>query len=260
MQDARTALAAPQRQAGSDGTQRTKSMVDSDHPQLRAAQIGDRARTPPASRASHEFARARRHSRLVRILKIGLPALAAIIVVGGIAVTWVARSLPEDFSVTGTSIEDGRIVMQDPRMSGIDGKNRPYELVAERAIQALGGGGVDLETIAAKIAIDDETSANIEAASGKYDPNAETLALDGGVRVETTNGITISLAAADIDITSGALQGKGPVRIETPEQTIEASSLNLTNGGDVITFGGRVKMLLRPDKSSQALQQASTSE
>ncbi|MEF2550712.1 LPS export ABC transporter periplasmic protein LptC [Aurantimonas sp. A2-1-M11] len=234
-------------------------MVDSNHPELRATS-GAHDRLQPASRASREFVRARRHSRLVRILKIGLPALAALIVVGGIAVTWVARSLPEDFSVVGTSIEDGRIVMEDPRMSGIDSNNRPYELIAERAIQSLGGGGVDLEKITAKIAIDDDTTADILAAAGKYDPTAETLKLDGGVQVDTTSGITISLAAADIDIASGEMKGRGPVRIETPNQTIESSSLNLSDGGAVITFGGRVKMLLRPEPPSQALQQASTSE
>jgi lipopolysaccharide export system protein LptC len=235
-------------------------MVEADHPELRTTRDGTQERTQSASRASREFARARRHSRLVRILKIGLPMLAAVIVVGGIAVTWIARSLPEDFAVTGTSIEDGRIVMQDPRMSGIDSQNRPYELVAERAIQALNGGGVDLEKITAKIALDEDMSATIEAASGKYDSAAETLALGGGVRVDTTDGITIRLTAADIDIATGALIGSGPVRIETPDQTIESSSLNLSNRGEVITFGGRVKMLLRPEQSSQSLQQAATSE
>ena len=83
----------------------------------------DAGRNAPA-RVEAEFARARRHSRHVRLLKIGLPIVATLIFIGGGLAVWLARSLPDDVSVSAASIDKGRVVMQDPRMSGVD-EQRP---------------------------------------------------------------------------------------------------------------------------------------
>lgn len=212
------------------------------------------------SRSEREFARARRHSRLVRRLKIALPLTAAIIVVVGVATTWLARSLPGDISVTGTSIEDGRVVMQDPRMSGVDSQERPYEMRAERAIQSLTGGGVDLEKVTATLAVGDDTTADITAAAGFYDSETNQLRLTDGIEVETSNGIAIRLATADIDLAAGTMQGAGPVEIDTPNQTIRSSSLTVSEGGKVLSFGGRVKMVIAPSQPGSDDKQAFKSE
>ncbi|MEC5289536.1 LPS export ABC transporter periplasmic protein LptC [Aurantimonas sp. C2-6-R+9] len=211
-------------------------------------------------RTAREFARARRHSRLVRVLKIGLPVAAALIVAFGVAVTWLARSLPDNVSVADTSISDGRVVMQAPRMSGLDSSNRPYDLVAERAIQSLNGGGVDLEKVKATVSVDDDTTADITAESGNYDQTNQRLQLRDGITVETTSGISINLAAADIDLGEGTLEGEGPVAIDTPAQTIRSDTLTVSEGGKVLSFGGRVKMVLNPGQSSGSQEQASRNE
>lgn len=215
---------------------------------------------PAPSRSEREFARARRHSRMVRRLKIALPVTAAAIVVAGVATTWLARSLPGDISVTGTSIENGRVVMQDPRMSGVDSQERPYEMRAERAIQSLTGGGVDLEKVTATLAVGDDTTADITAAAGYYDTEANKLRLTDGIAVQTSNGIAIKLATADIDLAAGTMQGGGPVEIDTPNQTIRSSSLNVSEGGKVLSFGGRVKMVIAPSQPGPDEKQAFKSE
>lgn len=213
-----------------------------------------------STRTEREFARARRHSRLVRVLKIGLPAAAALIVAFGVAVTWLSRSLPDNVSVANTSISDGRVVMEAPRMSGLDSSNRPYDLVAERAIQSLNGGGVDLEKVKATVSVDDQTTADITAATGNYDQATQKLRLRDGITVRTTSGISINLAAADIDLAKGTLDGEGPVAIDTPVQTIRSDTLTVLEGGKVLSFGGRVKMVLNPSQSSDIQEQASRNE
>ena len=182
----------------------------------------------------------------MRLLKVGLPIIACGIIAIGVALTWLARSLPDNLSVASASIDDGRVVMQDPRMSGVDKNNRPYQLIAERAFQSLKGGGVDLEKLSSKVAISDDTEASIKAAKGHYDQASQNLTLSGGIGVKTTSGITIEMASAKIDFGAGKLDGQGPVKIETPSQTIEASSLNVADGGKTLSFGGRVKMHLNP--------------
>ena len=214
-------------------------------------------------RRLREFSRAKKSSRRVRFLKLGLPIIAVTIVAAGVALTWLARSLPDNLSVASTSIDDGRVVMQDPRMSGLDSRNRPYQLIAERAFQSLTGGGVDLEKLSAKIAVNDDTEADIKAASGHYDQASQNLVLSGGIGVTTTSGIHIEMASATIDFGGGNLDGQGPVTIKTPNQSIEASSLTVSDGGKTLSFGGRVKMRIDPavvDAGLPAVNQPSSQD
>lgn len=197
-------------------------------------------------RTAAEFERAARHSKMVRVLKIGMPMLAAAIVVTGLAVTWLARSVPVDIAVAATSIEDGRLVMQDPRMSGSDQNDRPYSLVARRAIQSLTGGGIDLEAIEANLSVDAETTARLAAASGRYDPDAGRLRLFDDISVDTSSGITIRLSSADVSVEEGRLEGTGPVLITTPNQRLESGAVTIEDNGARLSFTNRVKLTLLP--------------
>lgn len=197
-------------------------------------------------RSEREFARARRHSRLVRVLKVGLPLLAVVIVVGGGLVTFFARSLPDDVSISSASLDNGRIVMEDPRMTGFDKAGRPYSMVAQRAIQSLDGGGVDLETIKANVGVRADTTADIVATRGHYDQKAQKLNLFDDITVDTTDGMSIRLKDAEIDLAAGNMVGKGPVAIDMPNQTINAGSLTVKNGGKLLSFGDGVKMTMLP--------------
>jgi lipopolysaccharide export system protein LptC len=198
------------------------------------------------ARSEREFARARRHSRLVRLLKVGLPLLAVLIVVGGVAVTWLARSLPDDVSVSSASIDDGRIVMEDPRMTGFDKAGRPYSMVADRAIQSLDGGGVELERIKANLGVRADTTADVVANRGHFDQKSQKLRLYDDVTVDTTDGMSVRLKDAAIDLAAGDMVGQGPVEIDMPNQTIAAGSLTVKGGGKLLSFGDGVKMTILP--------------
>lgn len=206
-----------------------------------------RVATAASARTSSEFARANRHARRVRILRVALPVAAAVIVAGGLFATWLARSIPVDLTVAATTIEGGRLVMEDPRMSGTDKSDRPFSVVARKAKQALDrSGAIDLEGINATVALDPETEADITATNGRYDPKSETLRLYDDIRVRTSNDVTITLSSADILLNEGRLDGRGPVSIATPNQTLQSGNVTIQNGGDRLTFGNRVKLTLLP--------------
>lgn len=204
-----------------------------------------------AGRFGREIGRARRHTFLVRALRFGLPAAAVAIVVGGMIVTWAARRLPENVSVTAATIDSRGIVMQDPRMSGFDRNNRPYSMVAERAIQQLGNGLVDLEKIKANVAVSESSTADIVAAKGAFDQAGQKLQLSDDVRVRTSDGMTVSLRSADIDLKTGSLAGRGPVEIVSDERTITAGSIAVRDGGKGLSFGERVRMTIHPATASR---------
>ncbi len=209
------------------------------------------------ARLQREFRRARRHSRFVSALKFGLPVIAVLIVAGGVGATWIARSLPADVSAAAVGLSDGRLVMEDPRMSGFDKQNRPYTMIAQRAVQSLGGGSIDLENVRASIPMDDDTTAEVVAASGFYRPDEDKLRLFGNIKVRTSDGMTVQLGEAEIDIAGGRLIGKGPVRIDMPGQEIEAGSMTVGQSGKAVGFAGRVKMKLLPENERNIAQRIS---
>ena len=201
-----------------------------DDPRLQAlATPGETARDAQRER---EFRRASRHSRTVRWLKVGLPAIATVIVAAALVVTWAARRVPGDLAFASTSIQDGRLVMSDPRMSGVDGRDRPYSMLADRAI--------------------DTTKAQLNAAKGRYDTRSEVLRLYDDINVETTSGIRIKLASADVSLQNGTLTGSGPVEIATPNQRLEAGNVVISDRGKHISFRDRVKLTLLPTASNGA--------
>lgn len=199
------------------------------------------------ARSAADFRRAHRHARRVRLMRIALPIVAVGIVAAGLFATWLARSVPVDLAVAATSIQDGRLVMEDPRMSGKDKNDRPFTVVARRAMQALDRtGAVDLEGINANLTLDPETTADIVATNGRYDPKAETLRLYDDISVRTSNDVTIRLTSADIVLNDGRLEGRGPVIIQTPNQTLQSGNVTIQNSGNRLTFGDRVKLTLHP--------------
>jgi lipopolysaccharide export system protein LptC len=202
------------------------------------------------ARSEREFARARRHSRLVKVLKIGLPVMAVLIVLGGGAVTWLARALPDNVSVSSASLDDGRIVMEDPRMTGFDKNGRPYSMIAERAIQSLGSGGVDLEGVKANVTVGEGKTADIVATKGHFDQAAQTLRLYDDITVDTSDGMSVKLKEAQIDLAAGNMVGTGPVDIDMPNQTIAAGALDVRDGGKLLSFGNGVKMTILPSAAA----------
>ncbi|WAJ29029.1 LPS export ABC transporter periplasmic protein LptC [Antarcticirhabdus aurantiaca] len=205
-----------------------------------------------STRLAREFARARRHSRVVRLLKLGLPVFAALIVLVGVGVTWLARAMPENLSLASAGIEDGRIVMDGPRIDGFDKSNRPYSMSAERAVQAIDGSGVDLEGVSARLAVSNDLSVDITARGGHYDAGTETLLLSDAIHVATSDGMTIELSRATLRPAAGTLDGEGPVAIRTATQSIDAGAVSVSENGDRLRFSGGLKMILQPRSTHAA--------
>ena len=131
-----------------------------------AAESGERRIRfdPTQERGTLSYDRAERHSRRVRLLKIGLPTVAVLSIVGFFVVlTWDSGGdgLPA-LILSGINIESRQITMDKPHISGFDGTKRAYEVHAEKATQELGNAKVvTLETIQARFALGDDVRANV---------------------------------------------------------------------------------------------------
>lgn len=200
-----------------------------------------------SGRSAEEFARAARHTRRVRFLKRALPfggGAAIIILIGAYLIS--QFTLPK-IDPGEARVVDGKLVMNNPKITGTDGNQRPYTLSAERAVQdAQKPEVVTLEKISGKLAVDDVNFANVIAGSGIYDTKDKTIVLRDDVKVDTDDGMAIRLKGAAIDIEAGVLSSSEPVSIDTGRAKITAQSVVVSDKGKRIVFENRVKMILQP--------------
>src|ERR1019366_10248700 len=108
------------------------------------------------------FAVAARHSRLVRVLRIAVPAAVGLAMAGFVAVSvfnpfrMLLPRLPLDIGnmvVSGT-----KITMESPHLSGYTPDQRPYELWAKTATQDVTDPDhVELKTLRAKVRMEDQS-------------------------------------------------------------------------------------------------------
>jgi lipopolysaccharide export system protein LptC len=207
----------------------------------------------PRQRAGGAFAVAERHSRRVRLLKGVLPLLA--VVMAGAFAFFTISAVPPGVSIesVSASVSKGELVMANPRLAGFTKDNLPYSMVAKRAIQAIKNEDiVRLEEIDARVPLSKTSWAMIDSDRGIYDRANNTLEITAPVNVTTTEGTSMKLEAAFLDIAKGLLTTDKPVDIQLDGSRIEAQSMTASDKGSQILFENRVKVTIDPQKMSSA--------
>src|ERR1041384_3878617 len=149
------------------------------------------------------FLAARRHSRLVRILRVAVPAAVSFALVVVILITYLnpLRMLAKlPINVDNLVVSGTKVTMEQPRLSGFTSDARAYELTADTAAQDMTKPDiVELRNIRAKVEMQDKSIMELTAISGFYDSKGETLRLDRDIRLNTS-GYRARLSEAMIDI------------------------------------------------------------
>jgi len=194
---------------------------------------------------------ASRHSRKVRVLRIALPVVGALIVMGFVGYTYLS-DIGGGVEIGSVSLGREGIIMKNPRLTGHDGHNRSYEVTAERAIQRIDNPKlIELEVINARIDLKDQDWATFTAERGNYDGDTEILILNKGIVVKSGSGYVAHLDHAKIDLKKGELTTDRSVDVSSPAGTISAQSLDMEKNGEVIRFTGQVRMTIIPKKMKE---------
>ncbi|MEM8839283.1 MAG: LPS export ABC transporter periplasmic protein LptC [Pseudomonadota bacterium] len=228
------------------------------------AKMHDLARGPVANTASgraevsaraddqRKFADARRYTRQVRRLKIGLPVLGGGLIVLFIVLAIAGQLIATPFGPATIDLTKGTVVMDKPSVSGFTASNSTYEIVATRALQDLKNPKtVSLEEIGATLTLEDGNIASIAAGAGKFNVESEQLELSEGVRMHMSSGYRAELDQAEIDVKGGVLKSEGQVMIEAAIGDIQANRLEVRDNGEYILFDERVRMVIRPEHIRQ---------
>jgi lipopolysaccharide export system protein LptC len=195
------------------------------------------------------FAIAARHSRMVRVLRIAVPAAVALSMAAVVAVSvfnpfrMLMPKLPLDMGnlvVSGT-----KITMESPHLAGYSADRRPYELWAKTATQDVTDPDhVDLKALRAKLLTEDQSTVILDARNGLFDNKAQTLDLHKDIFMQTSTGYEARLSQAFVDMAKNTVTSDEHVDVKLTNGTISADRLRVYGGGEVVRFEGNVVMNL----------------
>jgi len=203
------------------------------------------------------FAIAARHSRLVRILRIAVPAVVGLAMAGVVAISIfnpfraLMKQLPVDMD--NLVVSGSKITMEAPHMSGFTPDQRPYEVWAKTATQDLNDPDhVELKTLRAKILQEDRSTVTLEARTGLFDTKAQLLDLRKDIFLQSSTGYEARLSQALLDISKGTVTSEEPVDVKLLNGTLTADKLRITEKGALVRFEGHVVMNLIMDSPDPA--------
>ena len=196
------------------------------------------------------FAVAARHSRLVRILRIAVPAAVVLSMATIVLVSvfnpfrMLLPKLPIDMGnlvVSGT-----KITMESPHLSGYTATDRrPYEVWAKTATQDVTDPDhLDLKTLRAKVLNADQTTVTLDAREGMMNTKDQLLDLHHDIFLQTSSGYEARLDQAFVDMGKGTVSSDDHVDVKLTNGTLSSDRLRITGGGEVIRFEGNVVMHL----------------
>jgi lipopolysaccharide export system protein LptC len=207
------------------------------------------------------FAVAARHSRMVRILRVAVPgavllALAAIVSVSIFnPFRMMMPKLPVD--IGNLVVSGSKITMESPHLTGFSTDRRPYDLWAKAATQDLTDPDhVELDTIRAKVTMEDRSTVTLDARTGHYDSKQQLLDLRKDIFLQSSTGYEAKMSQAYVDINKGTVTSDEHVDVKLLNGTLVADKLRILNGGEVVRFEGNVLMNLvmdQPDAASNPL-------
>jgi lipopolysaccharide export system protein LptC len=193
------------------------------------------------------FAIAARHSRIVRILRIAVPAavtvsLATIFVVS--VFNPFRMLLPKLPIEMGNMVVSGtKVTMESPHLAGYSQDQRPYEVWANTAVQDVTDPDhVELHTLRGKMLMEDQSTVTLEAVKGLMDTKQQLLDLHKDIYVHTSNGYEAWLSQAFVDMNKNTVTSDEHVDVKWADGKISADTMKVLGGGEVVRFDGHVVM------------------
>jgi lipopolysaccharide export system protein LptC len=194
----------------------------------------------------------RRYSQIVDLLRFLLPATALLLII--LVIAWpqvIGRYGSLILPTFARGLVDRADVMRmhQPRYVGRTGDAEPYEVTAVSAyLDPTQPNQIYLDQLAADLATASDLQMHLTAVTATYDRAREKLDLTGGIEVVTSDGYQFQTESAHINLRLGRVIGQGPVAGQGPAGQLSAERFAISDGGKLLRFDGRVKMLLQPPR------------
>ena len=207
-----------------------------------------------ATDRSDGFRKARRHTKLVKVLRLALPisgAAMCVIYVGALVGSGgFLNSLP-DVPIPRITPQD--LSMQNPNYDGVTEDGGTYRVAAARARQNFDRTDlIELESITGDLVAKDKTATKLTAVSGVFNHKENVLDLKEKIEIRSDNGFSADLTSAIVRTREGRINSDDPVRVGFPAGSVTAKRLEIRQKLREVTFVEEVVARLVPSPKAPA--------
>lgn len=199
------------------------------------------------TRRQHFAAPGGSHDRLIGFLARALPmaigVVAALMVISPLSPRGEVSFLLDRNKV---ALIDERLRVDNAMYRGRDNEGRPFSLLAGEAVQASSAEGVvRMRELVAQLLLT-EGPARLAAAGGAYDINAETVTVDGPLRLTASDGYAMVARGVSVDLKARVMRGDEGVSGEVPAGTFSADTLRADLAARTLVLEGNAHLTMVP--------------
>lgn len=201
----------------------------------------------PASQAlsnrARAFRSARRHSLLVRALRIALPVVtlgAAAAYLFALNTAW--KIGPGRLSLGQVELTADDLTMKNPSYFGVTKDGGRYQVRAKRAVVEFSRQQTPIKLIDVDgdLIRSNNVTTKLKAKHGLLDNANSQLELYDGIEIDTSNGMAARLSRATITMKEHRVVSKEPVTASTPTGNVRSAGMNLKTDTQEASFQGNV--------------------
>lgn len=207
-----------------------------------------------AGERARVFRQAKRHSVLVKALRVVCP-IAAVLSVG---LYFTNKRIVLDVGAgkfTGQipTISGDNLKMENPRYEGFTTEGAKFNVAAKTGYQDFRNPArIKLITIEAHLTQLNDEWAHLASDEGMYDTKGDSLDLSGNIKVTSSNGLTVHMKTANVGTKTQIVTTKDPVIVEMGNgTTVESDGMVLNAKTKEVTFEGNVRSHLVRDQAQK---------
>lgn len=200
------------------------------------------------------FVAARRHTALVRVLRLALP-MSAVVVVGlyatAILSTWKFGFGNLKLGKVEVTAED--LTMRNPSYVGTTKDGGKYEVRAQKAIlEYKPDAPIKLVEIDGDMTQANSVKTYVKARRGLYDNGRGILDLFDGIEIDSSNGMRARLIDATMYARENRVVSQKPVEVSSSTGQIRGNTMMLDTAKNQAAFVGNVAVRLLPNAAQES--------
>lgn len=204
------------------------------------------------------FVAARRHTSLVRVLRLALP-MSAMAIVGlyGAAIlsTWTFGL--GNLKVGKVEVTADDLTMRNPSYVGTTKDGGKYEVRAKKAIlEYKPDAPIKLVDIDGDMTQANNVKTYVKARHGRYDNGKGILELFDGIEIDSTNGMRARLSEATMYSRESRVVSQKPVEVFSSTGQIRGNTMTLDTAKSQAAFMGNVAVRLLPNAAPESTPSA----
>ena len=187
-----------------------------------------------------------RHDKVVRLMKIGLPIVGGLLLLL-LAIAPFEREGDVSFILDKNEVDEApeRMRVEQARYNGVDNKNQPFLIVADRAIQQTSDQPiVAIRGMSGRLDLANGPLA-VNADQGQYNLDLQRIFVNGPIRIAGPDGYRLNTSDVSVDLKTRQLASAGPVQGGMRLGQFSAGQLRADLGTRTVslTGGARLKIV-----------------